>query len=143
MAWMTKDLALDLLAILIGATQNAYDTIKNAPDGDWPPAVEAPAEQPAEAPQQTPAAQQQQEAPKQDTPPAPQPKQESAPAPDGDDLIIEAKTLLQPISRNGGRDWIKTTLLPQFDVNKLSDVPADKLPQLIEVVKRKQQEMEL
>ena len=53
MAWMTKDLALDLLAILIGATQNAYDTIKNAPDGEWP-AVEAPAEQRAEVPQQTP-----------------------------------------------------------------------------------------
>lgn len=140
MAWMTKDLALDLLAILIGAGQSAYNRIKDAP-GEWP-AVKEPAERAAVPPQQTPT----------DTPapetqpqqaPAPQPKQESAPAPDGDDLIIEAKTLLQPISRNGGRDWIKTTLLPQFDVNKLSDVPADKLPQLIEVVKRKQQEMEL
>lgn len=141
MAWMTKDLALDLLAILIGATQNAYDTIKNAPDAGWPPAVEAPAEQPAEPPQQQPTAaaaqQQQEEAPKQDTPPAPQPKQESAPAPDADTLLVEAKTLLQGIVASGDREWVTGTLLPQFGVSKLSDVPADKLPQLIEVVKQK------
>lgn len=145
MSWMSKDLALDLLAILIGATQNAYDTIKNAPDAGWPPAVEQPTNETAkqQALAEPPAAEQQQEeAPKQDTPPAAQP-QTNTPAPDADDRIVEAKTLLQPISRNGGRDWIKTTLLPQFGVDKLSDVPADKLPQLIEVVKRKQQEMGL
>lgn len=142
MAWMTKDLALDLLAILIGATENAYNTIKNAPDGNWPPAVEAPAEQPAEEPAKPQAPADTTSEPKQDTPPAP-PQQTAEPTPDGDDLIIEAKTLLQPISRNGGRDWIKTTLLPQFGVDKLSDVPADKLRQLIEVVKQKQQEMGL
>ena len=135
---MSKDLALDLLAIIIGAAQNAYDTIKNAPDAGWPPAVEAPAEEPAkpQAPAESPAAEQQQAQPA-------APQQTNAPAPDGDALIIEAKTLLQPISRNGGRDWIKNTLLPQFGVDKLSDVPADKLRQLIEVVKRKQQEMGL
>ena len=135
MAWMTKDLALDLLAILIGATQNAYDTIKNAPDAGWPPAVEQPTNEPAK--QQPAAAQQQQEAPKQDTPPAPQPKQESAPAPDADALLVEAKTLLQGIVASGDREWVTGTLLPQFGVSKLSDVPADKLPQLIEVVKQK------
>lgn len=136
MAWMTKDLALDLLAILIGATQNAYDTIKNAPDAGWPPAVEQPTNEPAK--QQPAAAQQQQEeAPKQDTPPAAQPKQESAPAPDGDALLVEAKTLLQGIVASGDREWVTGTLLPQFGVSKLSDVPADKLPQLIEVVKQK------
>lgn len=140
MAWMTKNLALDLLAILIGAGQSAYNRIKDAP-GEWP-AVEAPAEQPAEAPQQTPT----------DTPaPKPQPQQapeaqqqkEEAPAPeiDAQALLVEAKTLLHPISQGGGRDWIKNTLLPQFGVQKLSDVPADKLLELIEVVKQKQQEM--
>lgn len=141
MAWMTKDLALDLLAILIGATENAYNTIKNAPDGNWPPAVAAPAEQPAEEPTkpQTPETQPQQ------APAAPPQQQEETPAPeiDAQAFLVEAKTLLQPISRNGGRDWIKTTLLPQFGVDKLSDVPADKLRQLIEVVKQKQQEMGL
>lgn len=134
MAWMTKDLALDLLAILIGATQNAYDTIKNAPDAGWPPAVEQPTNEPAK--QQPAAAQQQQEAPKQDTPPAAQPRT-NTPAPDGDTLLVEAKTLLQGIVASGDREWVTGTLLPQFGVNKLSDVPADKLPQLIEVVKQK------
>lgn len=134
MAWMTKDLALDLLAILIGATQNAYDTIKNAPDAGWPPAVEQPTNEPAK--QQPAAAQQQQEAPKQDTPPAAQP-QTNTPAPDADTLLVEAKTLLQGIVASGDREWVTGTLLPQFGVNKLSDVPADKLPQLIEVVKQK------
>lgn len=135
MSWMTQDLALDLLAILIGATQNAYNRIKDAP-GEWPPAVEAPAEEPAkpQAPADTIAE------PKQDTPPAAQP-QTNAPAPDRDALLVEAKTLLQGIVASGDREWVTSTLLPQFGVSKLSDVPADKLPQLIEVAKQKQQEM--
>ena len=136
MAWMTKELALDLLAILIGATQNAYDTIKNAPDAGWPPAVEQPTDEPAK--QQPAAAQQQQqeEAPKQDTPPAAQPQTNTS-VPDADTLLVEAKTLLQGIVASGDREWVTGTLLPQFGVSKLSDVPADKLPQLIEVVKQK------
>lgn len=135
MSWMTKDLALDLLAILIDATQNTYNRIKDAP-GEWPPAVEAPAEEPAkpQAPADTTAE------PKQDTPPAAQP-QTNAPAPDGDALLVEAKTLLQGIVASGDREWVTGTLLPKFDVAKLSDVPADKLPHLIEVAKQKQQEM--
>lgn len=134
MAWMTKNLALDLLAILIGAGQSAFDRIKQEPEGDWPPAVEQPAHEPAnQAPTEPPAA----EAPKQDTPPAPQPKQESAPAPDGDALLVEAKTLLQGIVASGDREWVTSTLLPRFGVSKLSDVPADKLPHLIEVAKQK------
>ena len=145
MAWMTKDLALDLLAILIGAGQSAYNRINDAP-GEWPPAVEAPAEQSAVAPQQTPTDTPAPETQPQQAPAAPAaaPQQhDEAPAPeiDAQALLVEAKTLLHPISQGGGRDWIKNTLLPQFGVQKLSDVPADKLPQLIEVVKRKQQEM--
>lgn len=133
MAWMTKDLALDLLAILIGATENAYNTIKNAPDGNWPPAVDAPAEEPEkQAPADTP------EEPKQDTPPA-APQQEK-PAPNADEKLVEAKNLLQGIVASGGREWVTGTLLPKFGVAKLSDVSADKLPQLIETAKQKQQE---
>ena len=138
MAWITKDLALDLLAILIGAAENAYNTIKNAPDGDggWPPAVEQPADQGAkQAPADTPAV----EAPKPNTPSAPQ-QQTTEPAPDGDALLVEAKNLLQGIVAAGGREWVTGTLLPKFGVAKLSDVPADKLPQLIETAKQKQQE---
>lgn len=140
MAWMTKDLALDLLAILIGATENAFNTIKDAPDGDWPPAVEKPAETPAEPQQKqdTPAAA---EAPKPDAPPAAEQQQPAKPTPDGDALLVEAKNLLQGIVASGGHEWVTGTLLPQFGVAKLSDVPADKLPQLIETAKQKQQEV--
>ncbi len=135
MAWMTKDLALDLLAILINAGQSAFDRIKNAPDGDWPPAVP---QQPADAPaKQAPAGTTAE--PKQDTPPAP-PQQPAEPTPDGDALLVEAKNLLQGIVASGGREWVTGTLLPQFGVAKLSDVPADKLPQLIETAKQKKQE---
>lgn len=135
MAWMTKDLALDLLAILIGATENAFNTIKDAPDGDWPSAVSQPADAPEkQAPADTP------EAPKPDTPPAAEPQQPAEPTPDGDALLVEAKNLLQGIVASGGREWVTGTLLPKFGVAKLSDVPAEKLPQLIETAKQKQQE---
>lgn len=143
MAWMTKDLALDLLAILIGATENAYNAIKNAPDGDWPPAVEKPAGTPAQqkqAPADTPAAT---KTPQSDTPPATDaaPQQQETPAPNADEQLVEAKNLLQGIVSAGGREWVTGTLLPQFGVAKLSDVPADKLPELIKEAKKKKQEV--
>lgn len=137
MAWMTKDLALDLLAILIGATENAYNTIKNAPDGDWPP-IWKPAEESA-AQQEAPAPAPAESAPKPDTPPAAEPQQPAEPTPDGDALLVEAKNLLQGIVASGGREWVTGTLLPKFGVAKLSDVPADKLPELIESAKKKQE----
>ena len=124
MAWMTINLALDLLAILIGATENAYNTIKNAPDGNWPPAVEQPANEPAT----------------QNTLPTPPQQQATEPTPNADALLVEAKNLLQGIVATGGREWVTGTLLPKFGVAKLSDVPADKLPQLVETAKQKQQE---
>ena len=104
MAWMTKDLALDLLAILIGATQNAFNTIKDAPDGDWPPAVDAPAEESAAQQADTP------EEPKPDTPPAAE-QQPAEPTPDGDALLVEAKNLLQGIVASGGRESVSYTPL--------------------------------
>ncbi len=131
MAWMTKDLALDLLAILIGATENAFNTIKNAPDGDWPPAVEKPAEEPA-ATQQAPA----------DTPAAAETPKQETPAPNADEQLVEAKNLLQGIVSAGGREWVTGTLLPQFGVAKLSDVPADKLPELIKEAEKKKKKQE-
>lgn len=133
MAWMTKNLALDLLAILIGAGQSAFDRIKQEPEGDWPPAVEQPADEPA--PQQTPADTPATAEPKQGTPHAAQ--QATTPAADGDALLVEAKTLLQGIVASGDREWVTGTLLPRFGVSKLSDVPTDKLPELIDVVKQK------
>lgn len=126
MAWMTKGLALDLLAILTNASQSAFDRIKDEPDQEnWPPAEKTP-----KAP----------EAPKQDPAPAPKPDAQEAATDNTADLLTEAKHLLQSISAAGGRDWIKTTLLPQFGVAKLSDVPADKLPALIAEAKNRKEE---
>ena len=126
MAWMTKGLALDLLAILIGAATSASNRIKDEPDQEnWPPAEKTP---------ETP------EAPKQDPAPAPKPDAQEPPADNTADLLTEAKNLLQSISAAGGRDWIKTTLLPKFGVAKLSDVPADKLPDLIAEAKNRKEE---
>ena len=138
MAWMTKDLALDLLAILIDAGQSAFDRIKIEPDGDWPPAI---SQQPADAPAKQQAPADTPEEPKQDTPPAAEPQQPAEPAPDGGALLVEAKNLLQGIVASGGREWVTGTLLPQFGVAKLSDVPADKLPALIKTAKQKKQEL--
>lgn len=130
MAWMTKGLALDLLAILIGAATSASNRIKDEPEPEnWPPTEAKP---PAAVQQAAPA-----DTPPETTTPEPAPAPEPEPEVDVDALLIEAKNLLQPISRNGGRDWIKNTLLPQFGAAKLSDVPADKLPDLIKVAKDK------
>lgn len=112
--------------------QRTFDRIKQEP-GEWPSAVEKPAAPAEETPAPTPQA---------DTPPAAAPQQEEAPAPGPDPqaLLTEAKTLLQTMSSTGGTAWIKGTLLPQFGVQKLSDVPAENLPELIEAAKQKQQE---
>lgn len=135
MTWITKDLTLDLLAIGIDAMQRTFNRIKEEP-GEWPPALDKkPTATPGAAPDE------EAPAPQPDTPPAAAPQQEaSAPSPDPQALLTEAKTLLQTISSNGGTAWIKGTLLPQFGVQKLSDVPAEKLPELIKIAKQKQQE---
>lgn len=140
MTWMNKALALDLLAILIGAGQSAYDKIKSAPDGEWPPAVEKPADESAapQAPDDPPAAA---EAPKPNTPPAAAPQQQETPAPNPDEQLVEAKNLLQSIVASGNREWVTGTLLPRFGVAKLSDVPVDKLPELIKAAEKKKQEV--
>lgn len=139
MSWISKNLTLDLIAIAIGGMQSAFDRIKSEPESDWPPA-EAPAPAPAAvepAPQPEPAP-----APQPEPAPAPQPEpqpaaQEPAPEPAAAPAtevsrLDEAKTHLRDISLSGGMDWITNTLFPHFGVNNLNDVPADKLPDLIQ-----------
>lgn len=121
MTWISKDLTLDLLAIGIDAMQKTFDRIKKEPDtqSPWPQeTAQSAAPQPVE---ETPA-------PKQEsaTAPAPKPQEEAAP-----DLLPEAQKLLRSISMNEGPAWITGTLFPHFNVQSLTDVPADKLPELI------------
>lgn len=122
MSWMTKDLALDLLAILSGAAQSAYERVKAAPgEGEWP----QPEPQKIVAPQSE--------------TPAPQPEAQTpapAPAPAGptpEELLNQAKTACQRIvAQDGNPAWITGTLFPEFGVQSLTDVPAEKLPALLE-----------
>lgn len=127
MSWMTKDLALDLLAILTGAAQSAYERVKEAPgEGEWPQTQQ---QKVAAAPQQpeTPAP------PQPETPAPPQPEAPAPAAPAPDDLLTQAKTACQRIvAQDGSPAWITGTLFPEFGVQSLTDVPAEKLPALLE-----------
>ena len=135
MSWISKNLTLDLIAIAIGGMQSAFDRIKSEPESDWPaveqpeaPAAVEPAPQSAPAPQPepTPAAQE----PEPESP-APHQAAAEAPAPQVN-RIDEAKAHLRDISLNGGMDWITGTLFPAFEVTSLTDVPTDRLPELID-----------
>lgn len=129
MSWISKNLTLDLIAIAIGGMQSAFDRIKSEPEpgAEWP-AAEVPAPAPAAvepAPQSAPASQDHQAAPE------PQQAAAEAPAPQVN-RIDEAKAHLRDISLNGGMDWITGTLFPAFGVTSLTDVPTDRLPELID-----------
>lgn len=138
MSWISKNLALDLIAIAIGGMQSAFDRIKSEPEpgAEWP-AAEVPAQAPAAvepAPQSAPAPQPEPAPAAQEPKPeasAPQQAAAEAPAPQVN-RIDEAKAHLRDISLNGGMDWITGTLFPAFGVTSLTDVPADRLPELID-----------
>ena len=137
MSWISKNLALDLIAIAIGGMQSAFDRIKSEPEPgtEWP-AAEVPAPAPAAvepAPQSAPAPQPEPTPAAQDHQAAPEPQQAAteAPAPQVN-RIDEAKAHLRDISLNGGMDWITGTLFPAFEVTSLTDVPTDRLPELID-----------
>lgn len=129
MTWISKNLTLDLLAIGIHAMQKTFDRIKQEPDtqSPWPqqetstaaphPVEEAPAlkEEPAAA------------APG----PKPEPQEEETP-----DLLPKAQNTLRAISMDEGPGWITGTLFPHFNVQSLTDVPADKLPELITMAQK-------
>lgn len=130
MTWISKNLTLDLLAIGIHAMQKTFDRIKEEPDTQdpWPqqgasaaaphPVEEAPA--PKEEPAGTAA-----------TEPKPEPQEEDTP-----DLLPEAQNTLRAISMDEGPGWITGTLFPHFNVQSLTDVPADKLPELIAMAQK-------
>lgn len=130
MTWISKNLTLDLLAIGIHAMQKTFDRIKQEPDtrSPWPreettaaephPVEEAPA--PKEEPAGTAA-------------PEPKPEPQEAETPD---LLPEAQNTLRAISMDEGPGWITGTLFPHFNVQSLTDVPADKLPELIAMAQK-------
>lgn len=129
MTWISKNLTLDLLAIGIHAMQKTFDRIKQEPDtqSPWPQqetatAAPHPVEE-APAPKEEPAA----AAPE----PKPEPQEEQTP-----DLLPEAQNTLRAISMDEGPGWITGTLFPHFNVQSLTDVPADKLPELITMAQK-------
>ena len=134
MSWISKNLTLDLLAIAIDGLNKSFDRIKSEPESDWPPAEVPTAAQPAVEP---PAPVEQ---PQPEPTPEPQPAaQESAPEPAAAPATevnhhAEAQGHLRDINLNlgsAGIEWITGTLFPSFGVQNLNDVPADRLPDLI------------
>lgn len=130
MTWISKNLTLDLLAIGIHAMQKTFDRIKEEPDNASPwPKQETPAAEPhpveeAPAPKEEPAGTAVQES-------KPEPQEEETP-----DLLPEAQNTLRAISMDEGPGWITGTLFPHFNVQSLTDVPADKLPELITMAQK-------
>lgn len=121
MTWLTKSLALDLLAITIDGLSKAFDRIEKTPDpetGDWPPAVEKSQEKPE--PQQT------EPAPAQAAELHPEDQAEQNAA-----LHTKAQEVLRAIAMAEGPDWITSTLFPKFGVTSLNDIGPEQLPSLI------------
>ncbi|MDK8794209.1 hypothetical protein QP968_00585 [Corynebacterium sp. MSK041] len=123
--WMSKDLTLDLLAIGIHSLNKIHQRISQEP-GEWPsetpPATEV---LPSAEPELKPAL-------------APGSEEPAAQEDDGQALRAEAQTLLRTINQTHGKDgitWITGTLFPHFGVTSLTEVPADKLPELITMAK--------
>lgn len=120
MTWMNKDLTLDLLAIGIDTLQRTYDRIKQEPDSVSPwPQVESTQAAPNTVEEKEPAPQ----------PESPETSQDTEDQ--GTDLLPEAQTILRHISLAEGPAWITGELFPHFGVKTLTDVPKDKLPELI------------
>lgn len=134
MTWITKNLTLDLLAIGIHAMQKTFDRIKEEPDAQspWPQqAANTAAQHPVE------------ETPSSKSEPAPEakPKPESKPEPQEEkapDLLPKAQNILRSISMDEGPKWITSTLFPHFNVQSLTDVGEDKLPELIAMAQQHQ-----
>ena len=131
MTWMNRNLTLDLLAIGIDTLQRTYDRIKKEPDSVSPwPQVESTQDAPG------PVEENQEPAPQQQAEPQPQqvetqPEAPQEPEDQDKDLLPEAQTILRHISLAEGPAWITGVLFPHFGVKTLTDVPKDKLPELI------------
>lgn len=130
--WMSKDLTLDLIAIAIHSLNKIHQRILEEP-GEWPQEKPpAPVDLPAAEPELKPAADQQADTAAPTQAPAPEPEP-TAPEVDIQALKAEAQTHLRTISQAEGNDWITGTLFPHFDVTKFTDVPDDRLQELIDM----------
>ena len=137
--WITRDLALDLLAITIDWLNKTFDRINQ----DSPPptvtAMQPPVPDPATThPADLPAARtpitEATPEPVEDTPEPTQPDPEPEHNPQ---LLAEAQDHLRRLAQTEGIDWIRDTLFPHFQVESLTDVPAGRLPELIGMVEAK------
>lgn len=132
MTWITKNLTLDLLAIGIHAMQKTFDRIKEEPDAQspWPQQTEnTAAPHPAEEKSTS------KNEPAPEAKPEPKPEVQEGKTPD---LLPEAQNILRAISMDEGPSWITSTLFPHFNVQSLTDVDEDKLPELITMAQQHQ-----
>ncbi|MCT1410021.1 hypothetical protein [Corynebacterium accolens] len=124
MTWMTKDLTLDLLAIGQDFLRRCAEAINNQTEQTQPETSEISETSDNRHPADT-------------VPETPQPQPQSeATAPTNEDLLPKAQTLLRSIVQAEGPDWVTGTLFPHFNVQSLTDVPADKLTELITMAQK-------
>ena len=146
MSWLTKNLTLDLLAITIDGLSKIFDRINTDDDSPVGPAASAPATEVLAArkdPATTHPADMPTEAladPAAEPTPAPQseevpdtPGQESPTEEEAAELLAQAQTLLRTIAQKNQVDWITGTLFPHFNTQSLTDIPADRLPEVIDL----------
>lgn len=132
MNWLTKQLALDLLAITIDSLNHVFKAIESTPDpvnGDWPPTSQQQEPAPEPAPQ-----------PQSQQPEASQPQQPTTPD-TAKTLHTKAQEILRAISLTEGPDWITGELFPTFGVTSLTDIGPEQLPSLITEATQHQQEI--
>lgn len=149
MNWLTKQLALDLLAITIDGLNRVFKAIEASPDpvnGDWPPAsqqqqqpaaAEQPQQQAAPAPATAPDPEPQ---PQQQAAPEPQPQQPATTPDTAETLHTQAQETLRAIALAEGPTWITDTLFPKYGVTSLNDIGPEQLPSLITEATKHQQE---
>lgn len=136
MSWISKDLTLDLIAIGIHSLNKIYERIKAEPDtaGEWPQ-TEAATPEVTQAPDPAPATQHEPQAN-----PEPEPAPEPEPQVDVEALHTQAQTILRTIAQTRGTDWITGTLFPHFGITSLTELPAEKLPELVDMADKHLQE---
>ncbi|QQB45340.1 hypothetical protein I6I10_06910 [Corynebacterium glucuronolyticum] len=117
MNWLSKSLALDLIAIIIDGLTKASNRIEKEPDpetGDWPPT--APDTEPTKKPEPT-------------------ESKMPAPAPKPTVTLEEVRDTMVKLTKEKGRSAVRS-ILDAVDAPKLTKVPEDKLGTVLELAKK-------
>lgn len=143
MAWMSKTLTLELLAIIGGAIDAAYNRILQEPSPLEPGAPEPTQEHQDCVPTITKHHNPQPSTPAEPAPAAPAasptPTQGKTQTPQYDEetlekMLNEAKKTLRDINlKDGSPQWITQTLFPHFGLQSLNEIKPEQIPALLDM----------